>query len=27
VATSRRSMTLMDVDALRTFVAESDEWD
>jgi CRP/FNR family transcriptional regulator, cyclic AMP receptor protein len=27
VATSRRSMTLMDVDALRTFVAESDDWD
>jgi CRP/FNR family cyclic AMP-dependent transcriptional regulator len=27
VATSRRSMTLLDVGALRTFVAESDEWD
>ena len=27
VATSRRSMTLTDIDALRTFVAESDEWE
>jgi CRP-like cAMP-binding protein len=27
VATSRRSITLMDVDALRTFVAESEDWD
>jgi CRP-like cAMP-binding protein len=27
VATSRRSMTLTDVDALRTFVADADAWD